>query len=183
MLHKSLYQCERLEIPVESSVGDELIGMWEEVLGGDFSFLREILAGREAAQNHDVLYLARREREIIASCRLTKTRGNQRLGSLGEVATRIEHRRNDLARRLCAWAAEDFDRACGKGLFLATSNPVAAKLYGQLGWRRMAGTTPCCESALMSAPKNSWSISSAPGRTCPYAFALAGHSFGFRSSP
>lgn len=134
------YQFERYTTPIPEALARELMALWESVFGASFSWLADTLAGKETAANRDLVYTAKSEGRIVASCRLTISRGDRRLGALGEVATRAEHQGKHLGHRLCAQAAEEFDREGGQALFLGTVNPAAARMYARLGWRYLAGT-------------------------------------------
>ncbi len=106
----------------------------------DFPGLIEILTGGDSQNNRDIVYLARKDGKIASTCRLTISRSDPRLGGLAEVATLAEHRGQNLGLELCRWAAKEFDESGGQANFLGTVNPIAAKLYGWLGWRYLAGT-------------------------------------------
>jgi len=61
-------------------------------------------------------------------------RDEPRIATLGEVFTLPEHRAKGLARAVCAALLDGFDERGGRLIFLATSNPTAARIYGSLGF-------------------------------------------------
>ena len=133
------YEFQRAEIPVPPELISKSVLLWKAAYDDDHAWLIDILGGSQEHLNQILLYLAQKDNEVVASCRLTISHLDRRLGWLGAVATLPEHRGRHLARRLCSWAAEDFDQANGQGLFLGTGNPFAAKVYSRLGWRFLPG--------------------------------------------
>ena len=134
------YVLERLEIPVSERLAGELMAFWERIFQEDFSWLADVLAGGQIAENLDWLYLARKDGRVVSSCRLTCSHADPRLAALGEVATEPAHRGQGLAGKVCRWAGEDLDQRGGQALFLGTGNPDAARVYARHGWRFLAGS-------------------------------------------
>jgi len=134
------YEFKRLEMPLQRELIDELLAFWKQAYDEPNTWIADVLTGNQEHLNRNIMYLAQDSAEVVAACRLTISRSDQRLGLLGEVATATEHRGRHLAHRLCRSAAEDFDRENGQALFLGTGNPIAAKVYSRLGWRFLAGT-------------------------------------------
>lgn len=134
------YQFEHLQAPLPKAVCRELQELWGAVFEGGVTPLAGVMAGEEREDNSDTFYIARYGGRAVATSHLTVSRCDPRLAGLGEVATLPSHRELGLATELCRRAAEDFDREGGQALFLGTSNPVAARVYGRLGWRYLAGT-------------------------------------------
>jgi hypothetical protein len=42
-----------------------------------------------------------------------------------------------LAQKLCQQAADEFTNCGGEALFLGTANPIAARVYGRVGWQHL----------------------------------------------
>jgi len=80
------------------------------------------------------------EGKLAATCRLTVSRSDGRVGLVGDVAVDPEFRRKGLARQVCSVAISEFKENGGEALFLATSNPAAEYLYSSLGWHRIPGS-------------------------------------------
>ena len=129
------YAIERLEPPLPDETASELRTMWETIFETDYSTFCEMLSGLEREANRDSIAVARHAGQIVASCHLTISLADPRVGGVGEVATLPDHRGRGLACALCGQAAEEFDAAGGEGLFLATGNPAAARVYGRHGWK------------------------------------------------
>jgi GNAT superfamily N-acetyltransferase len=78
--------------------------------------------------------------EVAASVKLTVTRHPSAYATLGEVATHPSFRRRGIAQELCRRAQDDFRSLGGQMIALGTGNPVAARRYFALGYRRLPGT-------------------------------------------
>ena len=99
-----------------------------------------MLSGHEADDNRDVLYVARVDGALAGSTKLcVSTDPHPWFGGLGEVSTLPEFRRRGIAEALCTRAREDFISVGGKMLVLGTVNPLAARRYFAIGYRRMPG--------------------------------------------
>jgi hypothetical protein len=129
-----------LQAPIEAALADEMIGFWERIFGLSFAGLRGVLAGEESQQNRDLFFLVRQCDRLAGTCHLTIGRSSPDVGGLGEVATDPEFRRQGLANALCTRARNVFGDCGGRGLFLGTTAPQAARVYGRLGWHTLAGT-------------------------------------------
>ena len=129
----------RLEIPLEPELVDELFGFWIAIFGEPMDLTPEVLLGEEVAQNHNTVYLRRRDGKLAGTCLLTGSKGVPVLGGFGEVATSPDFRGSGIATELCRQAVDDFREDGGQALFLGTGNPEAARIYYRLGWRKLAG--------------------------------------------
>ena len=117
----------------------ELVPFWEGIFETEYAWIEPLLRGREARQNRDFFYLARRNGRTAGTCHLTISDSNPQLGGLGEVATDPQFRGSGIAGKLCRRAQDDFRDAGGQALFLGTGNSAAARIYSRLGWRKLAG--------------------------------------------
>ena len=136
----SRYEVERLATPLSDDLSAEAVAFWTDIFPDCIEEFREFPTGSESESNTNILYLARSGKEIAATCCLTISRTDGRLGGIGEVATRNQFRGRGLASELCRRAAEEFDSAGGRGLWLGTNNPAAASVYNKMGWQYLVGT-------------------------------------------
>ena len=143
--HETGWQMQVLEPPLPAPLVEELLALWlhPEVFNhfpddGEAG-TRAQFAGAEREFNRHVLYVARVDGVVAASCKLTVSRPAAS-GSLGEVATLPAYRRRGIAQQLCSRAAADFAGLGGQMLTLGTTNPVAARRYHAIGYRRLPGT-------------------------------------------
>ena len=128
-----------LEVPLEPALTDELFEFWISIFGEPMDLSKEVFLGAEVEQNHNAVYLVRREGRLAGTCGLTMSRSVRGLGGFGEVATDPALRRSGIASELCRQAVDDFRGRGGTALFLGTGNPGAARIYHRLGWRKLAG--------------------------------------------
>jgi GNAT superfamily N-acetyltransferase len=128
------------QVPVEPSLAEELIAFWEAIFGMSFAGLRDVLAGGELGQNRDAFFLAREGTRLVGTSHLTIGVASRAVGGLGEVAVDPEFRGRGIAHAICATARDVFRDQRGEALFLGTTAPNAARVYGRLGWRALAGT-------------------------------------------
>lgn len=134
---------EKLEVPVKNRLCEELLNFWSNIFGSEYvsnQNLSSILSGNEKKFNRDLIFIVRTSESIISTVHLTISKFDKRIGGIGEVATLNCFRGKGFAKILCRMAIEEFEKNRGKWLFLATSNPVAARIYHSLGWRYIAGT-------------------------------------------
>ena len=134
-MNEQACQLECFSGPLTQALTDKLVTFWENVFGTDFAWLAGPLAGAEEQYTASSLYLFTQSNRIIATCRLTHSRDDLRLGCVGEVATAPGFRGQGLAHKLCQLAVDDFERCHGAALFLASENPIARRLYTDLGWQ------------------------------------------------
>ena len=127
--------------PLEAGLTEELIDFWDGIFGDGYQAERPAYAGDERDFNRDTFYLLEQGGRAVGSSHLTTAVGNPELSGLGEVATVPQCRGKGIASRLCRAARDDFLAAEGQALFLGTVNPVAARIYHRLGWRKMPGST------------------------------------------
>ena len=129
-----------LTVPLEPSLAEELIDFWEETFGISFAQQRGILAGEEIKHNRDLIYIVRKEGRLAGTCHLTVGTAMSEIGGVGEVAVSPEFRRRGIAESLCKRARNTFRDCGGKGLFLATDEENAARVYSRIGWRKVSGS-------------------------------------------
>ena len=128
------------EMPLPKDLAAELSRFWETTFETSYAWLQSVLDGEEWAHNRDTVYLIRDGEQLAGTCHLTVPVRQPHLGGLGEVATAPECGRQGIATKLCTRARDEFHRRGGEALFLGTGNPVAARVYTRLGWRKLAGT-------------------------------------------
>ena len=136
-----LFQWTQQQPPFPTGLIDEFLSFWERVFHYSFHETSGILRGEESANNTDVLYVARDGQRLAATCHLTISQTDPRLGGVGEVAVPDEFRRQGLATTLCETARDNFFARGGEALFLGTENPQARRIYERLGWQQLPGTT------------------------------------------
>ena len=127
--------------PLDVDLTEELIDFWDGIFGDGYQPDRSLYAGDERSFNRDTFYLLEQGGRTVGSSHLTTAVGNSELSGLGEVGTAPQCRGKGIASRLCRAARDDFLAAGGQALFLGTVNPVAARIYHRLGWRKMPGST------------------------------------------
>ena len=124
--------------PLEPELADELFRLWTEIFSERVDYPIDVFLGGEIEHNHTEVYWERRNGTMVASCCTQRSIAMPGLGTLGEVATRPQYRGKGLATDLCRRALTDFRKNAGEAIFLATANPVAARIYHRLGWRKLA---------------------------------------------
>jgi GNAT superfamily N-acetyltransferase len=134
----------RSETPLAAAQVGELARFWETSFETSYDNFREVLEGAEQAVNRNLVYQSREGSELVGTCQLTVGCSNVRLGGLGEVATAVSHRRRGIGRTLSSQARDEFLELGGEALFLGTVNPLAARLYHDLGWRKFDGANVMC---------------------------------------
>ncbi len=72
--------------------------------------------------------------DVIATAWMTTPADDPRIGTFGEVFTDPDWRRRGLAQAVCGALLERFDADGGRVLYLGTSDPGAARIYGRLGF-------------------------------------------------
>lgn len=139
MPNVSDFKIDRVEVPIAAELADEFIHLWEDTFPLSFDDFRNLAAGSEISQNRNIVYFARKDGKLAATCELTVDCANSRLGGLGGVATPPEFRGSGLATHLCQLARDEFRREGGRALFLGTQNPAARRIYRRLGWQTLPG--------------------------------------------
>ena len=128
-------------VPIVAELADELLPFWESIFGaGAADIEREFFLGAEEDYSRSTLYLQREGAAVAGTCFSVQSKGIAALAGFAEVATAPQFRGRGIAGRLCGQAVEDFRAAGGEAFFLGTGNPVAARIYRRLGWRKLAGT-------------------------------------------
>lgn len=129
-------------IPLAETLIDELLPFWATIFGEGLPDIeRAVFLGSEIAYSHSTLYVQREDEQVAGTCFMMHSRTMPALAGFGEVATAPEFRGRGIATDLCHQAVADFRAAGGEAFFLGTVNPVAARVYHRLGWRKLAGAT------------------------------------------
>lgn len=127
-------------IPLAEPLIDELLPFWAAIFGEGLPDIeRAIFLGSESTYSHSTLYLQREAGQIAGTCFIMQSRTRPALAGFGEVATAPAFRGQGIATDLCRQAVADFRATGGEAFFLGTVNPVAARVYQRLGWRKLAG--------------------------------------------
>lgn len=135
------YEFEKYEAPLAGELANQVVDLLNEVFGDEGrDMLSGILKGQQVDAFSDTIYVARCDGKLVAENRLTAQKNSPWIGALGQVATLKEHRGHGLAKRLCQWAAEDFQMLKGRAIFLGTGEGIAARVYGRCGWQRLANS-------------------------------------------
>ena len=129
----------RAEVPLSQRDAAELAGLWNAVFGEPLAEFGPVLGGTECEHNRSTVFWAREAGRLAGACYLTLSRAVTSVGGLGGVAVLPQFRRRGMATALCEAARSEFHAQGGEALFLATSNPAAARIYHRLGWRKLAG--------------------------------------------
>ncbi len=131
----------KCEVPIAAELVDELIPFWESIFGeGPPDIGREVFLGAEDEYSRSTLYLEQEGGKVAGTCFTMLSRTAPEVAGFAEVATDPQFRGRGIATRLCSQAVEDFRARGGQAFFLGTGNPVAARVYYRLGWRKLAGT-------------------------------------------
>ena len=134
------FEISQTDAPVDETLANEMICLWEWVFQSSYNDYRPVLAGEEVSENRNVLYYAHAGPQLLGTCQLTYPQRGAVVGGLGEVAVVEEFQRQGIATLLTRQARDTFQSQGGQVLFLGTVNPSAARVYKRLGWRRLAGT-------------------------------------------
>ena len=129
----------RHETPLDVDLVDELMELWLPIFVEGIDLTREALLGGEMPDARITVYTRRIENRLAGACLVASSDIMPSLGGLGEVATSPAARRTGIATALTRQALDDFRDRGGQALFLGTVNPVAARIYHRLGWRKLAG--------------------------------------------
>lgn len=132
----------KIPLPLAESLIDELTPFWATIFGEGLPDIeRAVFLGSESTASYSTLYLQRMGEQVAGTCFMMHSRTMPALAGFGEVATAPEFRGRGIATDLCRQAVADFRADGGEACFLGTVNPVAARLYHRLGWRKLAGAT------------------------------------------
>ena len=100
-----------------------------------------LLGGSEKTINQINLYSIEKDSDFLSSVILIFPKDNSAVSGLGEVCTRIDSRGRNYASNLCKLARDDFfSKSNAQGNFLGTTNPIAAKIYERLGWKKITNS-------------------------------------------
>ena len=101
----------------------------------DIDIKKNHLLGSEKEITNIKLFTYELDDQIKSSCITLYDKKLRTLAGLGEVCTEKKSRGNGYAKDLCNDAKEDFfSNKESEGIFLGTVNPVAQKIYENLGW-------------------------------------------------
>lgn len=127
-------------IPISTQLIDELFPFWTAIFGeATWDVERAVFLGAEEATSRSTLYLQRAGTQLAGTCFVMHSKSVPALAGFGEVATDPQFRGRGIATDLCSQALADFRMVGGEAFFLGTGNPVAARIYYRLGWRKLAG--------------------------------------------
>ena len=126
--------------PVGRDLAQDALTFWARSFDSLNEDLSDILAGVEADDNQDILYLTRMDGALVGTAHLTVCRRDPSVGGLGEVATDADFRGRGIAAQLCTAAWDDFRARGGRALFLGTANPAARRMYSRCGWKPIASS-------------------------------------------
>jgi GNAT superfamily N-acetyltransferase len=129
----------RYEAPLDSVLVDELMGLWLPIFDDGIDLTCEALLGEEVPHSRITVYTRRLKGKLAGACLVASSDSMPSLGGLGEVATNSDARRSGIGTALTQQALGDFRERGGRGMFLGTVNPAAARIYYRLGWRKLAG--------------------------------------------
>ena len=130
-------------IPITDEKINGLYDLWFnhgfEIDGVDVD--KTLLGGSEKNINQINLYSIEKDSDFLSSVILIFPKDNSTVSGLGEVCTRIDSRGRNYATNLCKLARDDFfSKSNAQGNFLGTTNPVAAKIYERLGWKKITNS-------------------------------------------
>ncbi len=144
----------RYDLPLAETLIDELTVFWTTVFGEIQPDIdRKVFLGSEAATSQSTLYVQWSGEQLIGTCFMMQSRTVPILAGFAEVATHPQWRGQGVATTLCHQAVADFRAAGGEAFFLGTVNPVAARLYHRLGWRKLAGANVMVNITSGAAPE------------------------------
>jgi len=129
----------KLQIPIEQDLIDRLFPFWTSIFGEGGDLDPDLFLGSETDACDTTLYLKEEEGCPVATCLTVRSKTAPGLAGFAEVATDPAVRGRGLASALCRQAVDDFVTEGGVAFFLGTGNPVAARIYHRLGWRKLAG--------------------------------------------
>ena len=125
-------------IPIEDKTISQLYNLWlnNGYDSKDDIDIKEIhMSGIEKAVSEIKLYTYEDENSINSSCITVYDKKLKKIAGLGEVCTKSDSRGKGFAKDLCRIAKEDFfSNSESEGIFLGTVNPLAQKIYENLGW-------------------------------------------------
>ena len=125
-------------IPIEEKTISQLYNLWlnNGYDSKDDIDIKEIhMSGIEKAVSEIKLYTYEDENSINSSCITVYDKKLKKIAGLGEVCTKSDSRGKGFAKDLCRIAKEDFfSNSESEGIFLGTVNPLAQKIYENLGW-------------------------------------------------
>tara|TARA_Y100001960_G_scaffold51087_1_gene52038 strand:+ start:17647 stop:18618 length:972 start_codon:yes stop_codon:yes gene_type:complete len=128
-------------IPITDKKIDKLYKLWLEngfEKEEKIDFTKSLLRGSEKNINQINLYSIEKERQILSTVVLIFQIDNPSISGIGEVCTELNSRGNQFAYNLCMLARDEFFSIDGSQCnFLGTINPLAAKIYKKLGWKKI----------------------------------------------
>ncbi len=140
--------------PLSDADGSRALWFLEGAFGVESDiYLGPTMKGLYEDQSRNWFFWTESQGKIVSICWYIQPDDDPSLSCFGEVYTAPEYRGKGLAKELNGFAVQHFEQSGGKLMMLATGNPVAAKLYGSLGFVAypegfMRRLTPGCESFL-----------------------------------
>lgn len=128
--------------PLEAAGGSRLAWFLENVFGGEEKpdvFVTATARGDYEGVSRNEFVWVEEDGLVISAAWTISPPDDARIGSIGDVFTAEAHRGRGLARLVCSHLLDAFDARGGQCMFLATSNPVAERLYRQLGFEAVCG--------------------------------------------
>jgi GNAT superfamily N-acetyltransferase len=142
--HLALHTGETLDIrtlqpPVPDLDAESIAAFLEAAFGkGDFS-VRTTLSGAFEDSSVNTFLVAEIAGELVGTSWFMQARADRSVGVFGEVFTAPEQRGKGIALALTQAAVAGFRAAGGSALYLATGNPVAARVYARAGFATYTG--------------------------------------------
>ena len=128
-------------IPITDKKINKLYKLWLEngfEKEEKIDITKPLLRGSEKDINQINLYSTEKDQLILSTVVLIFQIDNPSISGIGEVCTELNSRGNKFAYNLCKLARDDFfsidNSQCN---FLGTINPLAAKIYKKLGWKKL----------------------------------------------
>ena len=135
--------------------------LYRELFGeSEVAVVRSIFAGKEQAFSRDWVACADLRNGMLGGTAMgSQSLDCPELGALNGVGVRLEARGRKLAEHCCRSILETLDASKVRAAFLATGNPVAARLYDKLGFTFLPGTASRPSAAVRMPPPRTVSSS------------------------
>ena len=139
----SLKQCsvELCRLPAPNRT-EAVFDLYRELFGeGEVAVVHSIFTGQEQEFSRDWIACADLGNGTLGGSAMgSQSLDYPELGALNGVAVRQEARGRKIAENCCRSILETLDASGVRGTFLATVNPIAARLYSKLGFAFLPGT-------------------------------------------
>lgn len=132
---------ELLQLPAPNRT-EAVFTLYRELFGEEeVELVRSIFSGEERQFSRDWIACAESGNGVLGGSAMgSLSLGCPVVGALNGVGVRPEARGKKLAEHCCRNILETLDGSGVRAVFLATGNPVAARLYGKLGFAFLPGT-------------------------------------------